>query len=74
MPDTSHSGTTPVEAILEPGSYNITVSLPGYRTQTRNVTLADGDDVTEAFSLVAEQANLTVTSVPTGATVDITQV
>ena len=54
---------------LQPGQHTITVSKPGYSTDTRTVTVTSGNRATVVVHLSQLMATLVVTSEPAGANV-----
>jgi hypothetical protein len=54
---------------LQPGQHTITVSKPGYSTDTRTVNVTSGNRATEKIHLVQLMATLVVKSDPPGASV-----
>jgi len=63
--------TIPFTKDLAPGTYTLTITKTGYVTQTPSVTITAGTTTTRSYTLVLAQGTLSVTTTPTGASVDI---
>ncbi len=65
-------GTTPIELELDPGRYNFTVSLEGFKDWTFSVSAEAGDDIQlPAHTLERPDGTLELTSNPAGANITI---
>ena len=57
---------------LEPGAYRLSISRPGFASMSATVTLSRGQRLERTFKLPSLPQRITVSSLPTGAAVDIT--
>jgi hypothetical protein len=66
---TATACTTPCDLDATPGRHTVTVNLPGYGAESRDVDVGNGPMEMAAFMMRAQTGTLMLTSAPSGATI-----
>ncbi len=69
--DGAYEGVTPLTISVQPGTYNITLKLPGYKVYSEFITVESGKELNISVALQPLPVSLTITSEPSGASVYI---